>query len=198
MKNSLLGFFLIALLVMAQTAAADDRRYRRGYAGHGWQSPYDFGYQRYNRRHYGSGYRRAYGNYYPRQYNPYHYGYRDRRGGAFINFSYGNYYPRYYSRHRSRHRHYDSGAFLGGLVLGSLLTYPSYSKRSYEPVSYRSYPPVRSREVVVVQEPASRRVAPATGGRRLLRDLDGNCFEVSVDGAGNELRVQLDPAQCDY
>ena len=33
--------------------------------------------------------------------------------------------------------------------------------------------------------------------RRLLIDLEGNCFDVSRDSLGNEVRLQLDPAQCD-
>ncbi len=32
--------------------------------------------------------------------------------------------------------------------------------------------------------------------RRLLIDLEGNCFDVSRDSLGNEVRLQLDPAQC--
>lgn len=32
--------------------------------------------------------------------------------------------------------------------------------------------------------------------RRLLLDLEGNCFDVSRDSLGNEVRLQLDPAQC--
>ena len=32
--------------------------------------------------------------------------------------------------------------------------------------------------------------------RRLLIDLEGNCFDVSRDSLGNEVRLQLEPAQC--
>ncbi len=32
--------------------------------------------------------------------------------------------------------------------------------------------------------------------RRLLLDLEGNCFDVSRDSLGNEVRLQLDPAKC--
>lgn len=32
--------------------------------------------------------------------------------------------------------------------------------------------------------------------RRLLLDLEGNCFDVSRDSLGNEVRLQLDPDQC--
>ena len=40
-----------------------------------------------------------------------------------------------------------------------------------------------------------RRLPEAT--RRLLIDIEGNCFDVSRDSLGNEIRQQLDPAQCE-
>ena len=42
-------------------------------------------------------------------------------------------------------------------------------------------------------EPPRRLPEPT---RRLLLDLEGNCFDVSRDSLGNEVRLQLDPAQC--
>ena len=99
MKKLILSLSVIAVLVISQSASADSRYGRRGYSGY-----------------YGD-----YGNYYPSRYNSYNYGYR--RGGSYFDFGYGGYYPRY------RRRHYDSGAFVGGLVLGSLLSYPRYSRR---------------------------------------------------------------------
>jgi hypothetical protein len=40
--------------------------------------------------------------------------------------------------------------------------------------------------------------ALATSGRRLLRDLQGNCFEINLDGKSNELRVQLEAEACEF
>ncbi|MCH7817274.1 MAG: hypothetical protein IIC60_11965 [Proteobacteria bacterium] len=122
-------------------------------------------------------------------YNPYHYGFGSHHGGSYFGFSYG---------HNRHYGHRSSGSFLGGLVLGSLLSYPSYSSRRYDTVSYRSAPVIRSREVVVVNRSITRSTAPIASGRRLLRDLEGNCFERIVDEDGNEIRVQLDASECNF
>ena len=45
---------------------------------------------------------------------------------------------------------------------------------------------------------ATRSAAPVASGRRLLRDLEGNCFERIVDEQGNEIRVQLEAEQCNF
>ncbi|MDA1370820.1 MAG: hypothetical protein O2971_08690 [Proteobacteria bacterium] len=179
MKKLILGVFVIGAFVLSQAASADSRHSRRGYSDYGYGNHY----RSYNRHDY----RRD-----SRRYNPYHYGYRDRRGGNYFSFSYGNHYPRY------RSRHYDSGSFVGGLVLGSLLSYPSYSSRRYDTVTYRSRPVTRTREVVVVKDRAPVNSAPIASGRRLLKDLEGNCFERNVDEEGNEIRVQLDPSECNF
>ncbi|MEQ8952513.1 MAG: hypothetical protein RL120_00125 [Gammaproteobacteria bacterium] len=120
----------------------------------------------------------------------YYRGYNHHRSGAYWGVSFGNHYG--YNRYH-RHGHYDGGAFVGGLVLGSLLSYPSYTSSRYETVRYVKRPVVRSREVVYVRQAATRTQAT---GRRLLRDLDGNCFERVIDASGDEIRVQLDPAEC--
>lgn len=168
MKKLLLSIFVIAALVLSQTAWADSRHYRRGYNSFGYNN-----YSRYNRYNY-------------RGYNSYGY-----RGGSHYNFSYGN---RYYGRHHG----YDSGSFLGGLVLGSLLSYPRYSSRNYGTVTYSSRPIIRTREVVYVNKSTSRNTTPVATGRRLLRDLEGNCFERIIDEEGNEIRVQLDASECSF
>ena len=209
MKKLLVSVSIIGIFLVSQTATADDRRYRRGYDHYGYNSHYS---PRYNSPRYNRGnYHRPYNNFYSRRANPYHYGYRDRRGDAYINFSYGNHYPRY------RRRHYDSGAFFGGLVLGSLLSYPDnypsyssrrysspyyspqyYSPQYYDTVTYRSRPVTRSREVIVVRELSVRSSTAVASGRRLLRDLEGNCFERVVNARGNEVRIQLDSSECDF
>ncbi|GJM13489.1 MAG: hypothetical protein DHS20C12_18920 [Pseudohongiella sp.] len=181
LKRVLLSLSIIGALVVSQAASADNRNHRRGFG--------DYGYSQHNNR-YRSGYR---GN---RRVNSYHYGsprrdYRNynRRYRSGFNFSYGNYY--------SRHRRYDSGSFVGGLVLGSLFSYPRYNSRHTETVIYREAPVTRTREIVTVAQPRTT-TAPVASGRRLLRDLEGNCFERIVDEQGDEIRVQLEAQECNF
>lgn len=126
-----------------------------------------------------------------RSYSPYNYGYGYRRSGPYFGVSYGNYYPRY------RRRHWDSGSFVGGLVLGSILSYPRNSHRRYETVTYRR-PVTKTREVVYVNRSGSAGNTPVASGRRLLKDLEGNCFERVIDEEGNEVRVQLEDSECNF
>ena len=88
---------------------------------------------------------------------------------------------------------------MGGLVLGSLFNYPRHSSRSVETVVYRDAPTTHSREIVYV-DPAQTRstTAAVASGRRLLRDLEGNCFERIVDEQGDEIRVQLEAQECSF
>jgi len=197
MKTLIMLGSLITALLLSQTAAADHRDYRRGYDHY---RNYDY------YRSYRDSYR--YSNYFG--VNPYHFG--NRRGSSF-HFSYGDRYSR-------RHDH-DAGYFVGGLVLGSLLSAPryyarynaNYYERPVERVVYRSAPVVTQREVVVVRNivrnearneirNAARTTSAANNqiasGRRLLRDLEGNCFERNVDEEGNEIRVQLQSQECNF
>ncbi|MSR12773.1 MAG: hypothetical protein EXR84_13480 [Gammaproteobacteria bacterium] len=180
MKRIVMLVSLLVGLVLSQTAAADNRSHRRGYSDYGYNS-----HSRHNSRDYSYRSSRSYG------YNPYHYPAYDRgnRRGSSIHISYGNYYNR-------RHDH-DAGYFVGGLVLGSFLSAPRYSAPTVERVIYRSAPVVRTREVVVVNNSAATRAAVASG-RRLLRDLEGNCFERVIDAQGNEIRVQLAAEECSF
>lgn len=185
LKRALLSLSIIAALVVSQAASADNRNNRRGYGDHS-----------YGQHNYRNSYRNNYrGN---RRVNSYHYGSRDRnhrnynsRYSSGFNFSYGNHY--------SRHRGYDSGSFLGGLVLGSLFSYPRHSSRNVETVVYRDAPVTRTREIVYVDRSQARSSATeVASGRRLLRDLEGNCFERVVDDQGDEIRVQLEAQECDF
>ena len=83
-------------------------------------------------------------------------------------------------------------------MLGSLLNYPRYSSRDYGTVTYSSRPVTRTKEVVYVNNSTSRNTTPVASGRRLLRDLEGNCFERVIDDDGNEIRVQLDASECNF
>ena len=53
--------------------------------------------------------------------------------------------------------------------------------------------------IVYVDQAQARSTATAVAsGRRLLRDLEGNCFERIVDDQGNEIRVQLEAQECNF
>jgi len=100
------------------------------------------------------------------------YGYRHHGG-------YGNY---------GYHGGGDAGYFVGGLLLGTLLSAPRYA------------PPPRVVYVpqVAYAVPRVSYVQPshAVVARRLLRDINGNCFERKIDGRGTEMRIQLPAAEC--
>lgn len=105
----------------------------------------------------------------------------------------GHYPPPHLGHYRHHHNDYRGAYLLGGLALGAVLAdtmiyrEPTvvYVERERSPrVIYRERPVTR----VVVSEPE----------RSLLRDLKGNCYEVSRDGAGNELRSQLPAFECDW
>lgn len=181
LKRVLLSLSIIGVLIISQTASADNRNHRRGF------NDYNYGHSNFRNSYRGS-YRNSYrGN---RRVNSYHFPAGSRRYGSGFNISYGNYYP--------RRRGYDSGSFVGGLVLGSLFSYPRYSSRSYDRVIYRDVPRTHTREIVYVDNTRSNSSAPVASGRRLLRDLEGNCFERIVDEQGDEIRVQLEADECSF
>lgn len=124
-------------------------------------------------RHYNYGYRSH--NYFGNR----HYGH----WGSYIGFSIGG------SHH---HDSFSTSSFLGGLVLGSVLTYPRYSKtHNY----YRSTPVRSSSQVTVISRTSGATVAP---GRRLLRDLEGRCYDILRDENGDEIRTELEPEACSF
>ena len=118
------------------------------------------------------GYDHGYGNH----------GYGHGYGHGSRHYGYGNYGYRGYRSYGG-----DAGYFVGGMLLGTLLAPPRYLPQP---------------QVVYVPQPATTttpvRLAPsqATVSRRLLRDINGNCFERNVDSAGTELRVQLPASEC--
>jgi hypothetical protein len=155
-------------LLILSPVVSADGRYGRGYDRH-----YDYGF--YGRdRFRGYGY---YRNRHPVRYRNYY-----RRGGSYWNFSFGRGY---------RHSHFDGGALLGGLVLGSIIGHNAASSR------YDRYPAAQTSRIRVIDRSP---VVNRTSGpqRRLLRDLEGRCYEINVDGAGNETRIELDPSTCNF
>ena len=188
MKKVFMAMSLGAALLLSQSAFADGRHYNRGYSGWGYNSGYRNSYNRY-----GSRYSSRFGS---RYYSPNRY----RRGGNYFNISYGNYYPNYGYGRYGRYNRYDAGDIVGGIVLGSILSSgirsyrDSYRPREVERVVYRSQPNTRTTEVVRV----NRNSAPIASGRKLLRDLQGNCYEIGTNELGDEVRTELDPANCSY
>jgi len=163
MKKTILILLAASAALLCQTASADGR----------WGRGYD--------RHYDSGFRSR--NYYGgSRYNRRNYNNRGYRGN-YIGFSIGG---------RHRYDHFNTGSFLGGLVLGSVLTYPRSRKDDY----YYRRTPVRSSSQVTVIKRTSPTVV--SSGRRLLRDLEGRCYEIIRNDNGAEIRTELEPEACDF
>jgi hypothetical protein len=120
-------------------------------------------------------------------------GYSNCGGGYYPGYRPGGYYRPYYGspQHKNNNNSNDSWAYaLGGLVLGSVIT-NAYNNRAPQPqATYvettTTYQPVQVQRVIVAQP------------RHLLRDLNGNCYERTTDAAGNELRTQLPPSDCNW
>ena len=134
-----------------------------------------------------------------RRTNSYHYGSSGRHYNKNYSTGYGNGFTVSHGNYYSRHRGYDSGSFFGGLVLGSLFNFSRRSSGYVETVAYRNVPTISTRAIVYVDQAQARSTATAVAsGRRLLRDLEGNCFERIVDDQGNEIRVQLEAQECNF
>ncbi|MGR9090226.1 MAG: hypothetical protein ACU85U_06565 [Gammaproteobacteria bacterium] len=101
----------------------------------------------------------------------------------------GNHFSQGYHRGGygySGHGHYAQ-SLVGGLLLGALLA-PPRTVVVPPPVVYVPQP-----APVVVATPPPVAVA---SGRRLLRDINGNCFERQIDAAGREVHLSLPPSEC--
>ncbi len=107
--------------------------------------------------------------------------------------------------HHRRYRSHQSAYLLGGLVLGSALTYAFTRPHYYSPRDYYyphrrhygryySYP----RRHVVHETRVIERPSYVVSGRHLHRDLEGHCFEIRRNEFGDELRTQLSTSQCDW
>ncbi|MEX2469654.1 MAG: hypothetical protein WD396_07860 [Pseudohongiellaceae bacterium] len=206
MKTLLSGTLLLSALMLSFPAAADS--WYSSHSGWGSNRGYDRGYDRHRGWSGSRGYRGNRHGYDRSWYAPH----RSRRDGNYFSFSFGSNHSysrrqhnyRHYDRHYGRHHDVDAGAVLGGLVLGSLLTssFRDYDRDYDRPRNVRTYtsvrstPVIRTREVVYVNRDSAPRPTPS--GRRLLRDLDGNCFEITRQADGDELRTQLDPSACNF
>ncbi len=171
MNRNIVAFIAAAALMAAAPAFADGGG--RGHGGyHGGHGNGHYGHYRGHGGYGYKGYRYAgYGTYW-RGYRPYRY---------------APYYG-YYNNNDN-----DEAAYLvGGLVVGSLLTNAYY--RSQQTPVYTTQTVVQPAPVVV----QSTQVVVQGQGRRLLRDLNGDCFERTTDAAGNELRTQLPASECNW
>ena len=105
--------------------------------------------------------------------------------------------PQYYRPHR-RHHHRDGyrGAYLlGGVALGAILA-DSFASRDPEVIYVEPNPYPRTR-IVYRDRPVTTALVSEPEWR-LLRDQSNNCFEVTVDENGNELRTQVPASECDW
>ena len=106
------------------------------------------------------------------RYDPYYYGgYSNRYSG-----SYNNRY--YYNSYRG-----------GSYSYSNRYRYPSGSTRYYRSAPVE--PTVIYREKIISDAAARNEKEP-----HMLRDLEGNCFEISYSASGQELRLQVPAEQC--
>ena len=159
--------------------------YHGNYHGNYRGYPYAHVYHPY-RGYYG--YAPHYAGYYPAR--PYYYPYRPHyyRPVAYPYYGYhGGYYP--YYQHHNNNNHSDWPAYVaGGLIVGALLTnaYNKSQANSYSNGYYSQQSAPTAAPVGTVQ------------GRRLLRDINGNCYERQTDNAGNEMRTELPASECNW
>ena len=92
---------------------------------------------------------------------------------------------RYYRGGHHHNNNDDEWAWaLGGLVLGGIVGH--------------SIGQARPQSAVIQPSPVYSEPYPPVTGRRLLRDLEGRCYDISTDTAGNELRTELPPSACNW
>ncbi len=110
-------------------------------------------------------------------------------------YGHSSYIRPYYGSRHGHHNSHNAEYLIGGLALGAILTSSYYRTPRYIESGY--YETQRA-----VSYPAERIVyrsaAPAVAGRRLLRDLEGRCWEKQLDDRGDELRIELPAEECDW
>lgn len=193
MRKLVLSAAVLCTLVVSQSALADHR-----FRQHGYNSFNSWGVDRRFNRGFSNRFNA------PRA-NPYHFGgYSNRGRNNFVSISYGNRFGnhgwnrgwnRWDRGNRWNHRGgWNNGDFVGGLVLGSVLSNSVRAPQVVETVTYRSAPVTR--EVVYVNRSQPR--TTATPRRKLLRDLNGNCYQIDYRENGDEVRSELDPRECGF
>ncbi|MGI9296048.1 MAG: hypothetical protein ACR2PS_18850 [Pseudomonadales bacterium] len=116
-----------------------------------------------------------------------HYGYDGYRGGH--HRGHGRYYRPYRRAHR--HRSHRGEYLVGGILLGSLIANSVHRAHSYPHryVERRVYQPTRT----VYTERRTETVS-----RRLLRDVNGDCFELHTAEDGSEVRNPIAREECSW
>jgi hypothetical protein len=103
----------------------------------------------------------------------------------------GWHHGHYWRGYGHHHGDDDDAAYLiGGLLVGGLVTHAYYRSR---PVYATPYP-----STIVYRETIYPPPPVLISGRRLLRDLEGRCYELQADGQGNELRTELPASACNW
>ncbi len=204
---------ILVLATLGSTAASADSWYsgrnHDGYRGH-----YSSGHSYRDHR----GYRSRH-NLHRSHYSAWNHRYRSHRGfypsydyshrsNNYVSVSFGSHAPwrRYGHSHYHRNSH-DTGSFIGGLVVGGLLSsslqrdsYPEYSRQVVRTRVISA--PTVVRHTTTSSSPrvsgGSYRAPSALPRTRLLRDLQGQCFEITYAEDGTEQRSQLPDAECAF
>ena len=194
MRTHLFLLPAVCAVLFSQSAAADQR------SNSGFTT---WGVNQFDGGNYRNGFYRPY---YSEYFDGGRWNRRHRLGRqGFVNLSYNDLYPQYRSFEGfSGFGGSDGEALFRGLMLGSLL-HQAIANRSLADVVYRN-PPVRARTLISSGQPArSRSVISSSrprstlinqNGRKLLKDIEGKCYELAENTAGEELRIELDPAEC--
>lgn len=187
MRKLVLGAALIGSLVLSQSALAEHRSTQFGY-GHG-----NFNSRGFDRRFDRNFNNRFYGG----RVNHHFGGYSGYNRNNFVGLSYGNGFSQ--RRNHRRNQGWNGGDFVGGLLVGSLLSNSYSQPRVTQQVIYRSAPirqeVVRQEVVYVNQRQPAANTAPR---RKLLRDLQGNCYQIDITPNGDEIRTELAPQECSF
>jgi hypothetical protein len=155
------------------------RRVHHGYNAYGY-SGFNNGF---HGGHKGYGYKSNFGQGYGQ-------GYRNNRSGHRTGY-----------HHSGNHNYYSSGDLAAAAIIGGIIGYGvSYyqnRQRYYEPYhtargyAYKVYPAsvttVETRQQIIVSPP-----------KKLLKELDGRCYEIIQNKFGDELKVQLESWNCNW
>jgi hypothetical protein len=208
--SPLLGTLLVTLALSTSSAALADNDYKRKGGHSGRDVSHHNGHDNSWNRHDSD--RRGYSRGYSHGYNRNH----GNRFGHFRNDSRHS-WRRGHNNHDNFSLSLNLGSGYYGSTYGSSLWYGTglYGRTGYGAYnsSYNNwYSPYRNTTTVVVKQPSvvyvndsapvSRRVISThtiqKPGVSLLRDIHGNCYERQVDGYGNETRIQLPDASCQF
>jgi hypothetical protein len=157
-----------------------------------------FGVGRSN-RHYGSNYGSYNNSRYGYNYNRYG-GRRYSNAGAYFagGLLLGSWIGSYNRGYRNSYNRYDP-YYSGGFSYGRYYSNEPYYSSRYPRTSSRYYRSTPVEPTIVYREKiVSDGVAREDHEPHLLKDMEGNCFEVSYSNGGQELRLQVPEEQCEW